>query len=459
MDNINTPPLLLLQTESLNNTSRRHSSSSFLMTDADDFEENKAPNKLTLAPPPVPKRTFQGKIFKKDFDTPIAMQSPPASAPANSNTYSKIRAELAKFSNPENRLSKRPVKCINLTPNNNSLCSMSFDDIGDSDDLVVFDKKFLPVDSNQSSSDSNRSQTTIDTGYISSFDNDRSSIFTTADISNSQRKFRARFSSEDTQSSDDYMSSDLQRTDTVDSLQSNFTDSPFSFKKSSNVFNFDPSRLSKKISSSGSIDSDNRIYTTNKNQLRRPPAVPARNKLHSNRPPNPPARAIEPGKLLSQNVTAFNATNERQGAKNDSVQELQNRPMLNNMGKKGINRPPPLTQIHHSKMNQRQDSSISSDSCSVMSSPGYNSKNMEIPLLQNASKMNRSRGMHHQSSNDSFNMPSMKNFHNVQAKVNIRQDSNISSDSFSQTSSPGYNTKLIEAPLLAHVVKKHACEY
>lgn len=429
------------------------------MTDVDDFEQNKAPHKLNLAPPPVPKRTFQGKIFQKDFDTPIAMPSPPASAPANSNTYSKIRAELAKFNNPENRASKRPVKSINLTPNNNSLCSMSFDDIGDSDDLVVFDKKFLPVDSNQSSSDSNRSQTTIDTGYISSFDNDRSSIFTTADISNSQRKFRARFSSEETQSSDDYMSSDLQRTDTVDSLQSNFTDSPFSFKKSSNVFNFDPSRLNKKISSSGSIDSDNRIYTTsNKNQLRRPPAVPARNKLSSNRPPNPPARALEPGKLLSQNVSAFNATNDRQ-IKNDSIQELQNRPILNNMSKKGINRPPPLTQIHHSKMNQRQDSSISSDSCSVMSSPGYNSKNMEIPLLQNASKINRSRGMQHQSSNDSFNMPNMKNFQNVQAKVNIRQDSNISSDSFSQTSSPGYNTKLIEAPLLAHVVKKHACMF
>lgn len=34
--------------------------------------------------------------------------------------------------------------------------------------------------------------------------------------------------------------------------------------------------------------------------------------------------------------------------------------------------------------------------------------------------------------------------------VNARQDSNVSSDSFSQTSSPSYTSKTMEAPLLPH---------
>lgn len=122
-------------------------------------------------------------------------------------------------------------------------------------------------------------------------------------------------------------------------------------------------------------------------------------------------------------------------------------------------RPPPLTQIHHTKINQRQDSNISSDSYSLMSSPGYNTKNMEVPLLQNASKINKSKNIHHQNSTDSFIMSNInRNVHHITNKVNLRQDSNISSDSFSQTSSPGYNSKLMDAPLLAHAVKLHACK-
>jgi len=123
-------------------------------------------------------------------------------------------------------------------------------------------------------------------------------------------------------------------------------------------------------------------------------------------------------------------------------------------------KPPPLNQIHHSKINQRQDSNISSDSYSMMSSPGYATKNMEMPLLQNASRMNKSKMIHHQSSTDSFIMSNMnKSAKHVNAKVNMRQDMRQdSSDSFSQTSSPGFNSKLMEAPLLAHAVKLHTCE-
>lgn len=127
-----------------------------------------------------------------------------------------------------------------------------------------------------------------------------------------------------------------------------------------------------------------------------------------------------------------------------------------------LNKPPPLTQIHHTKVNQRQDSNISSDSFSITSSPGYNCKSMEAPLLQHTSKIHRSVGaMKHQDSSDSFNMtmrcPS-SSANGSNKKFNVRQDSTISSDSFSQTSSPGYNSKLMDAPLLAHAAKMHKSE-
>lgn len=180
------------------------------------------------------------------------------------------------------------------------MCSISFDDIGDSDDLVIFDKKLDPNQS--SSSDSSRSQTTIDTGYISAFEADRSSVSTS-----NQRQFRGRFSSEDTQSSlDSYLSSDLQRADTIDSLHSsNFTDSPFVLKKNTNFFNFDQTRLSKKISSSGSIDSDNNNHNiksiSTHNGIRRP-VVPNRKGI---RPPIPPLRASQLADISTAYIYLF----------------------------------------------------------------------------------------------------------------------------------------------------------
>lgn len=128
----------------------------------------------------------------------------------------------------------------------------------------------------------------------------------------------------------------------------------------------------------------------------------------------------------------------------------------NSRGDMNSNKPPPLSQIHHSKINQRQDSNISSDS--MMSSPGYNTKNMEAPLLQNASRMNKSRNIHHQSSADSFILSNMSRTVHRGVHAAKREDSSVSSDSFSQTSSPGFNSKLLEAPLLAHAVKLHTCE-
>lgn len=248
------------------NSARRHSLASQSQTelDAPRSKERKPPNCLALAPPPVPKRTFQGTIFKRT--TP---QLPAKPTKVTSKSLSDADTKL---------------ECTA------DLCSISFDDIGDSDDLVIFDKKSQLVDPNQSSSDSSRSQTTIDTGYISAFDTDRSSVTT------NQRQFRGRFSSEDTQSSlDSYLSSDLQRADTIESLQSNFTDSPFILRKNVNVFNFDQNRLIKKISSSGSIDSDNNrsITPIKTHAMRRLPAVPARKGIRQRTPPAPPLRASQ----------------------------------------------------------------------------------------------------------------------------------------------------------------------
>lgn len=48
------------------------------------------------------------------------------------------------------------------------------------------------------------------------------------------------------------------------------------------------------------------------------------------------------------------------------------------------------------------------------------------------------------------NNQSMKRSPSSGSNISVRQDSNVSSDSFSQTSSPSYTTKTMEAPLLPH---------
>lgn len=130
---------LQITSTSPTNNARRHSSASQPQTelDAPKAKERKPPNCLALAPP-VPKRTFQGKIFNS----------------SEKEVASKNRTTL-----PPTKQTKAQSKSVSDAEND--LC---FDDIGDSDDLVIFDKKNQLIDPNQSSSDSNRSQTTIDTG-------------------------------------------------------------------------------------------------------------------------------------------------------------------------------------------------------------------------------------------------------------------------------------------------------
>jgi atrial natriuretic peptide-converting enzyme len=500
------------------NNGRRHSSHCCLVTDDERNDQNVVkklvkPQVLPLVPPPVPKRTFQGKLkqqkrvnnFCSSFEQNLENLSD------QNRSYSQYRQEkfrtlnsgrVRNLSNYQlSRIDSEAESPLGPFKDNkfrftSSVSSASFDDI-DPDDIVLFNKKMQLLDSNQSSSDSNKSQTTIDTGYVSN-DNEKS-LYTTA---SSIRSFRSRFSSEDTQSSlDSYMSSDLHQTDTTDSLPNNSTsNSPFIMKK--NIFNFD-TKVNLASNKLGYNQEDGRLciemnksptrYETNRN--RRMPAVPVRKNIgvppklpppkHFNQklttnnspqqqPPPPPQRSqmsLDSGRYHQNGrVTGtFQKQHQFNSMKNDtnSFQEMYNRPSgIRTNNNTAPTKPPPFSQIHPTKVNQRQDSNISSDSYSMTSSPGYNSKNMEIPLLQNVSKINNHKIItQHQESNDNLNINAMiknkniGNNNNANKKinrVNIRQDSTISSDSISQTSSPGYNMKMMEAPLLANAVKLHS---
>lgn len=305
---------------------------------------------------------------------------------------------------------------------------------------------------------------TIDTGYMSANETERSSIYTATTNNSAPRSFRSRFSSEDTQCSlDSFTSTELQRTDTTDSISNtNYNDSPFSNPKK-NVFTFDR-RFYERSSSAQSEASDSPGPIP---QQRRLPALPRKHgQMTRNRsmPPTPPMRpSLTEGKLLQNGQTLQGFQQQINNAK-AALEEGSEPP--NHLVKDSHN--PPLRKIHGSKLNQRQDSSLSNDSYSLTSSPGYSTKStMEIPLLQHGSKISRTdtplaEAHHRQQEPDNDNLgpiisaKSIKKKKSIPPKVNIRQDSNISSDSFSQTSSPSYNSKqLMETPLLANAAKLH----
>ncbi|KAH8277575.1 hypothetical protein KR018_001456 [Drosophila ironensis] len=150
-------------------------------------------------------------------------------------------------------------------------------------------------------------------------------------------------------------------------------------------------------------------------------------------------------------------------------------PPLTVRNKLGRNKPPPIS---YPRLQQRQDSTLSSDSYSISSSPGYNSKLMETPLLGSESQQVARKS--HAPGSAQRQTPLMdlaptrflsgvsggvggggaKQLSAVpppRGRINIRQDSTISSDSFSQTSSPGYNPKLMEAPLIPSLSAKRLC--
>ncbi|XP_067631299.1 uncharacterized protein Corin isoform X2 [Eurosta solidaginis] len=191
-------------------------------------------------------------------------------------------------------------------------------------------------------------------------------------------------------------------------------------------------------------------------------------------PPIPPAR----GQQSFEQQQINNGTQiEMTTSLRAQPPTTQQPPPLTIRNKLGKSKPPPIV---YPKLHQRQDSNLSSDSYSVTSSPGYNTKNlMDAPLLQNASRMNKSGcsgsgggggggGMRSQDSVDGFNLNGLRYATALatsgngpvappRSKYSCRQDSNISNDSFSKTSSPSYNTKLMEAPLLPSLSVKRLC--
>lgn len=454
---------------------RRHSSHHCPIIDKVSNEQKllQAKPVLPQVPPPVPKRHFQ----KFDEHSPNTTLSP-IKTPEITTVAVCHEQNTNKYRNSK-RTSRRS-KTRNKIGNCENVYNCSADQSSDDDllslessvfeDVLMTNEPVFPItknfiSSNRSSSDSNKSQSTIDTGYMSN-DNDR--IF----FGGNSDSYRSRFSSVDTQSSLD-SNSDTQKC--LNSPQPAIVHPQFS--RSLNKYY------------SAAVGADSKI---NKSDTKRPPIVPMRKQTSipkipppigtssvmsspstTNRsargiPPTPPIRSrisLDSGKIFHSNQMLGGIfpqqTQKSPTNKNcDNLQEMYTKPL--GVMKNCATSKQAFSQIHHTKLTQRQDSSLSSDSCSMTSSPGYNTKGMEAPLLQYASKINKTtnggsgNSIRHQDSIDSFNMTSKKNF---SGRCNLRQDSNVSSDSFSQTSSPGYNTKLFEAPLLAHTFRLHASKF
>ncbi|XP_050092170.1 uncharacterized protein LOC126575496 [Anopheles aquasalis] len=589
------------------NGTRRHSSDSFPMIENESFQIPQRQSKKStaglagpLVPPPVPKRTFQGNFPRKpsEFELQkraslLALDTYQQQQQQQQQQLQQLQQQLQQQQQQQQQAYAQYVRSericksafedqsfsyysapksaksstggsggggggstvTNGGPNGacHSVSTASFDDLGEPDDFVIFGKKMASIESNRSSSDSNKSQTTIDTGYVSANETDRS-ILTGGGSSSTSAKgtsFRSRFSSEDTQSSlDSFLSSELHRTDTIDSLPLN--DSPFSLKK--NVFNFDLKTSSlirgSSIVSPGSIDEklDNCSPRSLESKgSRKLPTVPTRKpsggivmqpKLpppggsgSRMTPPLPPSRSQQAfesrklQKLQQQQQTQLNNVASVHKSALESLQELYSRPLGI---RRNIHRPPPLSnqqqpaqqqqQQQHmlgkpSHQGQRQDGIISNDGYSITSSPNYPGKSIEGSLLQHSSKLHRSSirggGLSNLDSSpnvvsiatpttssnsttstgspssmgsggggggggagatgttttttsvtstiaESYALGSSSNpppIRSVPPRVSMRQDSSISSDSFSQTSSPSYNSKIMEAPLLSHAAK------
>uniref|UniRef100_A0A182Q4B6 Scavenger receptor class A n=1 Tax=Anopheles farauti TaxID=69004 RepID=A0A182Q4B6_9DIPT len=405
------------------NGTRRHSSDSFPMIENESFQLPQRQSKKSagqalpgpLVPPPVPKRTFQGNFPRKPSDSFDSSAKSAGTGSNNGNTCHSVSAT-------------------------------SFDDLAEPDDFVLFSKKMASIESNRSSSDSNKSQTTIDTGYVSANETDRSILnggsCSSVKGTGGASSFRSRFSSEDTQSSlDSFLSSELHRTDTIDSLPLN--DSPFSLKK--NVFNFDlktsplirgsstvsPNSIDEKLDgcSPRSIESKgSRKLPTVPTRKGPPPAgggVVMQPKLPPPggagagaisgcgsgsqgvtrmTPPLPPSRSqqafetrkmqkLQQAQQQQQQQTQLNNVASVHKTALESLQELYSRPLGI---RRNILRPPPLSQQQQQQqqqmqvggskgiplLGQRQDSSISTDGFSITSMPGFQSKAMESSLLQ-----------------------------------------------------------------------------
>lgn len=407
-------------------------------------------------PPAVPKRTFIGKLM-------TTATASFADATARSSQRSAAKSMPSRRSNHD-----IPYQQNDQYSDDDRLSLESVFEEPKSSDPIIFSK------SNRSSSDSNKSHGTIDTGYMSSMD-DRIFFGPSED-------FRTRFSSVDTQSSLDSfscMSSDSQATQsTYNPNHSRCIISPLAVKRdeSGRITANGSAKLGNnlKVNAGGAAAADaspnerRRLGMSNRIQV--PPITPTNNANNTAQRPRPPPPPMRPQSSLDSGKIFYNGS--MLGAFQNGIARITSAASLTSevgIGRKisSVARQLSVGSNSGTSNNQgpttpkttfRQDSTISNDSLSMTSSPGYNSKNMEAPLLQHAARINRKNNNLMSSSNesaDSFGMTS-RYVHSV--RNTLRQDSTISNDSFSQTSSPGYNTKLSEQPLLAHTIKINASE-
>lgn len=448
----------------------------------------------TELPPPIPKRTFLGKIIQSSLSD-SSSQSPTSTIKTTINNVCKQTLDEVKRRNnsvkpPINQ--NQTVVQRRLVENHYPIDQQYSDDDRLSVESSVFEepKSSDPIISlsNRSSSDSNKSQTTIDTGYMSaSNDNDR--IFFGA-----SEDFRSRFSSVDTQSSiDSCTSSDLQTHQSFtlqnqarciisplairrDEYEDKFNQQPLHGKTFSR-FNSSNSLLSvsnKTINSTSSNSIKTQSIASNASsrgslnanrsqssmQSKIGPQVNGMNGLNQSklRPVPPPAPSRTPNSLDSGRIL-YNGS--MLGAFQSGLAKITSAAATTSevvMGRRSFKK---ASQIAHTKLTQRQDSSISNDSFSLNSSPSYNTKQLDAPLLAGTSaKLNNRTSclngqdvtINNHTTVDGF----ANNKYHFPGRATLRQDSTISNDSFSLNSSPGYNTKQLEQPLLAHSAKIHA---
>lgn len=446
-------------------------------------------------PPPIPKRTLLGKIIQSSLSESSG-QSPTSTIKTTINNVCKQTFDEVKRRNTNAKPSINQNQTVQrrLVENHYPIDQYSDDDRLSIESSVFEEPKSSdPIISlsNRSSSDSNKSQTTIDTGYMSaSNDNDR--IFFGA-----SEDFRSRFSSVDTQSSiDSCTSSDLQTHQSFTlQNQARCIISPLAIRRDEYEDKFNNQSLHGKtfsrFNSSNSLlsvsnktinsNSSNSIKTQsmassasnrmslnmNRNQSMPkvvPPSLGAPNTITNSlntvqcktRPAPPPAPS-RPQNSLDSGRILYNGS--MLGAFQNGLAKITSAAATTSevvMGRRSFKK---ASQIAHTKLTQRQDSSMSNDSFSLNSSPSYNTKNSDAPLLSHSSKNNRTSSLNDQGplNNSVDGFPTNKCY--FPGKATHRQDSTISNDSFSQTSSPSYNTKQLEQPLLAHATKIHASMY
>lgn len=284
--------------------------------------------------------------------------------------------------------------------------------------------------SNRSSSESNKSQTTIDTGYMSA-SNDTDRIFFGA-----SEDFRCRYSSVDTQSStESCASSDIQ-------MQQNGNARYTKLAVNAGMRRDDSQEMAGKLPP----PSRSTMKTANTTIARAPigrrtvtmPKPDVISTLSQQQQQQKRAGSQSQSSTDSARVPyggtmfdAFHSGLARITSAAASTSEAV-------MGKQSIKR---ATQFATAKF--RRDSKGSFDSFSMSTSPGYHTKSTDTTDSKSAAPPSQTSCIN--GTDATSIIP--KAIISV-ARATLRQDSTVSNDSYSLTSSPGYTTKL-DQPLLA----------